>query len=279
MSMFNHSLIKYRIVMSRSPPYFQSPLVMHALSDSLKDDPVGPLGNIPRENASGGKDPWEGSSKRAAFAVFNHLFNNKQDYCLLVSGEQERWSMELCLSEKGRETGLNKPDLLVEIFNPVDDTFSDLIFCEVKRKDPRETYKKLLDQISECAAQKKTSHINEHVFACVMYGTRASFFMAYDLEQPEPNYNSLVPLYPKDMEKRVLEDDMGAIVHEEDGEIFACEFDLLDVRCQPFMHACFIEMSRSSGPIDPEDDESDQDDEDDDMKDDEDDEDDDMKDK
>lgn len=250
--MFNHSVIKYRIAFSKSPPYIESSLVMHALKDSLKDDPVGPTGSISRENPSGNKKPLEGSSKRAAFAIFNHYY--KVDFGLLVSGEQERWDILIERTEKGRETGLNKPDLLVEFYDSHLDTFSDLIFCEVKRKEPKETYEKLLDQISQSSHQNKTSINNEHVFACVMYGTRVSFFMMYDLEQPDPHYKDLVPMYPPAMKKKQLEDDMGAIVHvQEDGTIFGCEFDLLDEKCQPFVHACFIEMSRYTGPIDPRD--------------------------
>lgn len=96
---------------------------------------------------------------------------------------------------------------------------------------------------------KQNLHQNEHVFACVMYGTRVSFFIMYDLEQADPHYKDLVPMYPPAMKKKAT----WRWHVQEDGTIFGCEFDLLDEKCQPFVHACFIEMSRSTGPIDPRD--------------------------
>lgn len=52
------------------------------------------------------KDPMEGPSKRAAFALFNHYY--EVDFNLLVSGEQERSGILVVLLKKGHETGLNQ---------------------------------------------------------------------------------------------------------------------------------------------------------------------------
>jgi hypothetical protein len=111
MFMFYHNLTIYRKPGSDSPPYYENPLVMHAINDSILPNPIGPLGNISRETKSGGKDPLEGPSKRAACALLNHYYRIDRNF--LVSSEQERSHLVLGLSEKGRETGIKKPDFLV----------------------------------------------------------------------------------------------------------------------------------------------------------------------
>lgn len=250
MFMFYHNLTIYRKPGSDSPPYYENPLVMHAINDSILPNPIGPLGNISRETKSGGKDPLEGPSKRAACALLNHYYRIDRNF--LVSSEQERSNLVLGLSKKGRETGINKPDLLVEIYNKVEDKFSDLIFCEVKRSEKKEEYTEVLDQIAQASSQSIT-RLNENVYVCVIYGTKISFFSKYDVEQPEPHYRDLVPYYPKRMDKDSLERDMGAVVHvDAQNDIYACEFDLRNKESYAYTHACFIEMSTPAGPIDPE---------------------------
>ena len=127
------------------------------------------------------------------------------------------------------------------ILSPTD--FLTSFFVRSKKK---ESYTELLDQIAQASAQKITPGSNENVFVCVVYGTKVSFFMTYDVQLVEPNYRGLVPLYPMEKGKESLERDMGGIVHVSDlNDIFACEFDLLNEQCHGYLHACFIVMSRS----------------------------------
>lgn len=75
--------------MSKPPLYFQNRLVVRAIELPVPPNPVGPNGDIPRETASGNKDPLGGPSKKGAFALANHHCRIIEDG-LLLSGEQER---------------------------------------------------------------------------------------------------------------------------------------------------------------------------------------------
>lgn len=233
--------------MSTAKPFYDNKLVMTAIDKVNTPDEVGPISEITQARKD--KNPWEGAIKHLAFALYNHYY--KQENNLLVSGEQERWPLISDMSEKNREIGVRKIDLLVEKFE--DGGFSDLIFCEAKRLSGPKTYNSLLDQVSEVSHYKITSHTNEHVFVNVIYGTKISFFKMYDVETKEANYKDLVPIYPKESRESLKK--MGMITHpdkDENGPIYACEMDLSIKEHRELIHACFIIMSRAAGPNDPE---------------------------
>ena len=166
-------------MMSTVPPYHENPLVVQVLQDTIKSDPVGPIVDlVTRVSSTGGTDPWEGASKRAGFALFNHYYTIQEN--LLVSGEQERWRLVQGVTKKGNETGPLKPDILVQSYDQSSGSFSDLIFCEVKRSS-EVGYQKVPDQLSEAAGQHITNACNEHVFACYILGSKVSFFKYYDV--------------------------------------------------------------------------------------------------
>ena len=254
---FGERLAREPMLSRVNHPYFGSPLILKALQESLLPDRVGPLGNVERESTSGNTNPREGTSKRAAFALFNHYYT--QDNSFLVSGEQERWDLQLQISPKGYETGLSKPDVTVEVYSPEKDQYSDLIMCEVKRADPPETYAEMLDQISEAAHRKISPGVNEHIFASVLHGPFISFFAVYDVEQNQHHYKDLVPLrsslIPKEewdtLLQEAIEDDCAVLVNKV-GDISAYAFNLLKDTSGRLAHECFIEMTIHDGPIDPE---------------------------
>ena len=174
------------------------------------------------------------------------------DNNLLVAGEQERWGLEIALTKKGHESGPKKPDILVETFDPHTGSFSDLIFCEAKRPvmEGQSGYENLLNQIASTARQKKTTTMNEHVFACTIHGPWVSFFMFYD-DVVSRSQSGLNPICP-DLNKEELENTYGAHpYYDEENELLGCEFNLLDKKSERFAHVCFIHMSSLSGPIDP----------------------------
>lgn len=57
MSMFYHKLTIYRVVMSKSKPYYLNPLVIRAIKGSIEPNLVGPVENVQRETALGNNNP------------------------------------------------------------------------------------------------------------------------------------------------------------------------------------------------------------------------------
>ena len=97
--------------------------------------------------------------KKAAFALFNHYY--KIDNNMLVSSEPERSDILLSRPGKGRETGINKSDLLVEWYDTTYDRFSDLIYYKVKKSTKNESYTEIRNQVKRAVNQKITFASNE----------------------------------------------------------------------------------------------------------------------
>lgn len=243
----NYMLTVCRQMMSTVSPYNLNHLVMQALRDTTqKLDPVGPVVDlVTRVSSTGGTDPWEGASKRAGFALFNHYYTIQEN--LLVSGEQERWRLVQGMTKKGKETGPLKPDILVQSYDQSLRSFSDLIFCEVKRSSEDE-YQQVLDQLSEAAGQHFTNECNEHVFACYIHGSKVSFFKHYGVDAFGVGYKNLQPIADKIYKPEAMAECWRWSDKE---ELIGFEVDMLDPKWYRFVHQSFLEMSCKSGPIDP----------------------------
>lgn len=236
-----------RFSMSNAKPYWDSPIVRAALQGVEDFDRKGPL-RTPITD----KKAREANSKRCAFAMLNHYYT--LDMGLLVSGEQERWPLQNGKTEKGYDTGPYIPDMIVEGFATDSDgdkfCFSDLIFCEVKRKDPDVSFAQVHLQVS-LAARNHMSQ-NEHVFACIIWGTKASFFALYDVETADFTHNNLHPIWPYPPVDPQILADQGVTLHRlPNDEIYAYEVDMLKVEHRDYIHNTFITMSSVSGPVDP----------------------------
>lgn len=242
----NYILTVCRQIMSTVPPYHQNPLVMRALQDTKELDPVGPIvGLLTRVSSTGGTDPWEGASKRAGFALFNHYYTIREN--LLVAGEQERWRLVQGVTKKGMETGALKPDILVQSYDPSSGSFSDLIFCEIKRSS-EDKYQQVLNQLSEAADQSITNECNVHVFACYIHGSKVSFFKHYSVDAFGIVYKNLQAIADTTYNSEAIAE---CCRWSDKNEFIGFEVDMLDPKWFGFVQQSFLAMSCKSGPIDP----------------------------
>lgn len=102
------------------------------------------------------------------------------------------------------------------------------------------------DQVSRVALNKKS--LNIFVYACIIYGSKVSFFALYDVETETFTHKSLAPIKPPgftDINLQLLE---VCVQKTQSGQSYAYEMDLHNIKHRGLIHNAFILMSKSTGP-------------------------------
>lgn len=142
------------------------------------------------------------------------------------------------------------------MYNEKKRAFTDLIFCEVKREEPDDTFEKMHKQVSLAACNKMGIYL-VFTYACIVYGSKISFFAVYDVETSSTVINNMEPIVPWGNLPRVIpltslcSHYKVSVQKTLDGRIYAYELDLNNTKHRSLIHNAFILMSNSNEPPDP----------------------------
>lgn len=93
---------------------------------------------------------------------------------------------------------------------------------------------------------------NQHVYACIVYGTKISFFALYDVETEDFTHECLHPIRPyPHMGHQELTEQEVTIRRTPNNEVYAYEVDARKKSHQEYIHETFIKLSSITGPVDP----------------------------